>query len=395
MTDTKKDGLRICVISGPLFNTVGGDTFLKQFMKILEPLLFQKLYLITGGFSVPDTEKVQVIGKRKGWIVTDSIIKRIYRNILAQWRSSIDLIKIVRHCDLIILYSGTSCYVIPALIGKLCRKNVILVHQGSYSNPFRIAYGKRWLGLGILFYRALWLLEETVFHLVDKIVMESKSVIKFSKLDGYRKKLCLGDYCYIDTDVFKIEKGLSERKKIVGYMGQFIEIKGVESLAKAVPLILVEDSDIQFVLIGKIGSTMVSSRIEQELKRTNTYDKVTIMSRVHPRTVPNFLNEMRLFVLPSLGEGLPGVVRQAMACGTPVLATPVGGVPDLIKDGESGFIMEDNSPDCIAGNVIRALNHPNLDEIAKNARALIEREFTYEKAVERYRKILDNTAQDS
>ena len=77
-----------------------------------------------------------------------------------------------------------------------------------------------------------------------------------------------------------------------------------------------------------------------------------------------------------------------MACGTPVLATPVGAIPDVIKDGVTGFIMKDNSPECIAENVIRALEHPNLDEIVKNARELIEKDFTYEAAGERYRKIL-------
>jgi glycosyltransferase involved in cell wall biosynthesis len=78
-----------------------------------------------------------------------------------------------------------------------------------------------------------------------------------------------------------------------------------------------------------------------------------------------------------------------MACGTPVLATSVGSIPDVIKDGETGFIMEGNSPECIAKNVMRALEHPNLDEIVKNARALWwKREFTYEAAVERYRTIL-------
>ena len=77
-----------------------------------------------------------------------------------------------------------------------------------------------------------------------------------------------------------------------------------------------------------------------------------------------------------------------MGCGTSVLATSVGGVPDLIKDGETGFIMEDNSPECIAENVIRALDHLELEKIVKNARALVERDFTYEAAVERYRKLL-------
>ena len=80
----------------------------------------------------------------------------------------------------------------------------------------------------------------------------------------------------------------------------------------------------------------------------------------------------------------------AMACGTPVLATSVGGIPDVIKDGETGFILENNSPECIAENVMRALKYPNLEEIVKNARKLIEKEYTYEAAVERYKNIVKN-----
>lgn len=388
MINSKKStGICICVMTVPLLNIKGADTFLKQFLKIIEPIS-RKLYVIADAFSQSDNEKIQVIGNTKGWVVTESLPARISRYIRAQLRGSLDLIKIVRNCDLIILYSGTQAYLIPALIGKLYGKKVILVHQGSRSNSYRIAYSKRWFGLGMVFYWALWSAEAAVFHLLDRTVMESEGVIKFLELDRYRKKLCIGDYCYIDTNLFKIEKGLSEREKLVGYMGQFIEKKGLVSLAKAVPLILVEDRDIEFMMIGKIGSTMVSDKVEEELKRSNSRDRVTIMERVYPERVPHFLNEWRLFVLPSFDEGLPGVVRQAMACGTPVLATPVGGVPDLIKDEETGFILEDNSPESIAKGVIRALNHPDLERITKNARSLIEKEYTYQAVVERWRKIL-------
>jgi len=93
-------------------------------------------------------------------------------------------------------------------------------------------------------------------------------------------------------------------------------------------------------------------------------------------------------VLPSYTEGLPNIMLEAMACGTPVLATPVGAIPDVIRDGKTGFIMEDNSPKCIAENVVRALEHPDLEEIAEAGRRFVEEEFTFERAVEKWRGIL-------
>ena len=129
--------------------------------------------------------------------------------------------------------------------------------------------------------------------------------------------------------------------------------------------------------------------IEAALRDNNLYTKVRITGRWIPHEeLPAYLKELKLLVLPSYTEGLPNVVLEAMACGTPVLAASVGAVADLIQDGGTGFILGDNSPGSTARSVIRALNHPNLDAVVRNAHAIIEKKYTYEAAVERYGNIL-------
>ena len=71
-----------------------------------------------------------------------------------------------------------------------------------------------------------------------------------------------------------------------------------------------------------------------------------------------------------------------------MLATPVGAIPDVIIDGKTGFIMENNSPECIAENVIRALSSPNLERIAEDGRRFVEENFTFETVVENWKGVL-------
>ena len=78
-----------------------------------------------------------------------------------------------------------------------------------------------------------------------------------------------------------------------------------------------------------------------------------------------------------------------MACGTIVLATPVGGIPDLVRDHQTGFLLRDNTPEEIANSVISIFNSHSLSEISKNAMNLIEKEYTFQSVLNRYKSMLD------
>ncbi|MDH7594481.1 MAG: glycosyltransferase, partial [Methanomicrobiales archaeon] len=140
------------------------------------------------------------------------------------------------------------------------------------------------------------------------------------------------------------------------------------------------------VLIG--GDGQLKQAIEASLQEGGVADRVDLPGWISHDDLPKYLNQLRLLVLPSYTEGLPNIMLEAMACGTPVLATPVGAIPDVIRDGETGFIMEDNSPECIARNVMRALNDLDLEEVAERGRRYVEGQYTFEKAVERWRGVI-------
>lgn len=128
--------------------------------------------------------------------------------------------------------------------------------------------------------------------------------------------------------------------------------------------------------------------------RGSLNDKAKFLGWIPDDELPSYLNELKLLVLPSYTVGLPNVMLEAMACATRVLATSVGAIPDAIKNDETRFIMRDNSPECIARSVVKALNYPELDRLDSNGRAAMEKEYTYEVTVERYRNILTNLKED-
>ncbi len=196
---------------------------------------------------------------------------------------------------------------------------------------------------------------------------------------------------FIDTSLFKITRPLTQRPKRVGFIGRLSEEKGVLNLIKAVPLVLDRDNNIEFTIIGDGPQ---NKEIRELVARDHLANRVKTTGWLPHAELPEKLNEMRLLILPSFTEGLPTIALEAMACGTPVLATPVGGVPELIKDGETGFIMADNSPQTIAQGIIRALSYPGPEEIARNARSLIDEEYTYEATVERFKKLFARLEQD-
>ena len=377
----KNNILKVCIITLPIR---------KSGLKPLSDLaniccdISEDVYLITGN----DFNEDRVSDGRMHIIKLNYKYElnfhKIFRYIAIQLKISLHVLRLAKNVDIFVFFLGAGGFVLPLLISKVLGKKVVLLLPGS-STAFKKADISRYT-------RLLTILEKINRILSDMIIVYSRCLIREWGLEKYKNKVSIAHRHFVDLSKFRPQKQLVIRNTLIGYIGRFDEKKGVLNFVRSIPKILKMKSDIKFLVSGWSqagGESRVCDIIEKYLEEHELKGKVKIGEWISHDELPKHLNELKLLVLPSYSEGLPNIMIEAMACGTPVLATPVGGIPDVIKDGETGFVLEDNSPECIAENVIRALNHPNLNEIVENARNLIEEEFTYEAAVEKYRKILE------
>jgi glycosyltransferase involved in cell wall biosynthesis len=335
-------------------------------------------YVITGaaGMNLPSDEKANTYIVEIPYKYRTNLYIRAFFHFLMQIRISWKIIKLRNKVDSWIYFLDSQALLLPVLTTKLLRKKIIFALAASLkSDKARTTSLNK-----ILIYS-----EDFTNRFADKIVVYSPNIVSQWSLEKYKRKIGFAHEHYIDSTKFGISKSLKDRDNLVGYVGRLSEEKGILNFVKSIPEVFGKRHDLDFLIAG---DGHLRSKIEKDLSENNLLTKVKLTGWVAHENLPQIFNELKLIVLPSDTEGLPNIMLEAMACGTPVLATQVGAIPDFVKDGITGFVMENNSPECIAKNITRALSHPNLEQIAKAGRKLIEEEFTRDKAIAKYHAVL-------
>ncbi|AFV22750.1 LPS glycosyltransferase [Methanolobus psychrophilus R15] len=376
----KKSILKIGIISSPM-----GQANIKPFSNYLNILehISDNLYIVPAyGVNKSSLDTIEIDSKKNIYEIkhrfSKNTIVRIYRYILLQLKMSWHILNLFKRVDVWIFFLGDGL-ILPIMLAKLLNKKTIISLGGFLEKEIHLNYTQ--LGMPIL------LLKKLNLFLVDAIILYSSNLISAWKVDKYKKKIYIAPRHYIDFNKFYVDISYSERQNLIGYIGRFSKEKGTLNFVESIPLILKHKKDLFFLVAG---SGQLQEKINKCAQDNNISDHTLFESWIPHENLPVYLNKLKLIVLPSDTEGLPNIMLEAMACGTPVLATPVGSIPDIIKDEETGFIMENNSIECISKNVIRVFQKPDLETIIENAKDLVEREFTFKAAVERYNNIIVN-----
>ncbi len=151
---------------------------------------------------------------------------------------------------------------------------------------------------------------------------------------------------------------------------------GVDLLIKAAALLKNELPDLKVLIAG-------SGHQEEELKKTakeaGVESIVEFLGGVAPEKIPEILARADIFVRASRSEGLGNSFLEAMAAGLPVIGTPVGGIPDFLKDGETGLMVKVDDAEDLARRLKKLLDDAGLrKKLAENGRRLVEEKYGWD-----------------
>jgi len=362
----------------------GGIVPVSNLVKIFT-FISDSVYIITAneGANLNPEENEGLVIKSFQYKYGENTFNKIVNNFSLQAKITLSIFKRRKNITTWIFFLDSHTFILPVFGAKLMGSKIVFPLAASIKGSVKAQ--NNWLN------NLLILFESITLEFADFIILYSRNLISSWDLDQYSSKILIAHEHFLNFNTLILTTPFPDRHPLIGYIGRLSGEKGVQHFAQALPAILGHRQDLR-ALIGGDGQLKVS--ITSSLQRRGIADRVDIPGWISHDDLPGYLNQLRLLVLPSYTEGLPNIMLEAMACGTPVLATPVGAIPDVIIDGNTGFLMENNSPECIAENVVRALEHPDLEGIAKRARALVEREFTFEKAVERWRNVLEEVGDD-
>ncbi|MBI4536536.1 MAG: glycosyltransferase family 4 protein [candidate division NC10 bacterium] len=153
-------------------------------------------------------------------------------------------------------------------------------------------------------------------------------------------------------------------RPVVGTVARLAPVKGIAYLVRAAPRVLASVPDARFLIVGDGEQRMA---LEREARDLGLADRIHFTG--FREDVPALIAGMDFFVLPSLNEGMGRVLVMAMARGKPIVATRVGGVPELLGEGEAGLLVPPADPAALAGAICSLLQDPvRLRAIAEAGR---------------------------
>ncbi len=182
------------------------------------------------------------------------------------------------------------------------------------------------------------------------------------------------------TKAVRLSLGLLPSAPVVAVFSRLNRLKGIEFFLEAAALLMGRFDDARFLIVGDSVSQAYRDELEECAARLGLGGRVVFTG--FRGDVPELLSEVSVSVLPSLAEGLSNVVLEAMAAGVPVVATSVGGTPEMVENGVTGLLVPPRDAAALAGAIGSLLADPARGRsIGRAARERAAERFSLEATV--------------
>ena len=176
-------------------------------------------------------------------------------------------------------------------------------------------------------------------------------------------------------------KKKEERRAVIGFAGELREKKGLRALLYGYAQVN-RTRPSTLLIVGEVREGE-DKKFFEEFRTSIPDSRIIVTGSVPHKDMPAYYALMNAFVHPSLRDGMPNALLEAMACGLPVVVTPVGGAADVIRDGKNGLMIPVNDAEAISQAIRKILDDESLRrKLAANARHTICERFTPEKELE-------------
>lgn len=180
----------------------------------------------------------------------------------------------------------------------------------------------------------------------------------------------------VDTEIFKPAANLPSEAMLIVWVGRFVNEKGVEYFIRAAKLIAEKSKDVRFLLIGYGPLKFRMMQLAANIGISSSI--ITFSKPMKRKDVAKILSTSSIFVFPSIKEGMPLALLEAMASGNAIVASDIPGVNEVIKNNYNGLLVLPRDPEAIASAVLTLINDTKLKKkLSFNARKTVENNFSF------------------
>jgi glycosyltransferase involved in cell wall biosynthesis len=228
---------------------------------------------------------------------------------------------------------------------------------------------------------------------VREDILQSNPAVKPEKVINTGNSI---DYNYFSSRVYNKQTvckkfGIPENSFVFGTAGRLAPTKGLRYLVRAFAQIKKQLHNVELLIAG---TGELKGRLEKRTVKLGCNNSVHFLG--HVENMPEFYSAIDVFVLPSVAEGLPRVIIEAMAAGILCVATDAGGIPEILDNGRCGLLVPPKDTNALAEAMLKVVNMPQQEKSAviSEAKEHIKKNYNHDVMIKKTEKIYDTLAKE-